>query len=110
MAMALPKTKRALHFASPKKKGSGAPTGAKVERTAPVAGHSRDPLTGPLAFRRSTADCRDFRLDPARASASWNHRMQTGGPHSLSGASAVSTSQSGHAPDGHDAQAVRDRK
>jgi hypothetical protein len=23
------------------------------------------------------ADCRDFHLDPARASASWNHRMQT---------------------------------
>src|SRR5581483_130892 len=108
MAMALPKTKRALHFASPKKKGSGAPTGAKVERTAPVTGHSRDPLTGPLAFRRSTADCQDFRLDPARASASWNHRVN--GCTSLSGASAVSTSQSEHAPDGHDAQAVRDRK
>jgi len=31
----------------------------------------------PVTFRCSTADWRDFHLDPARASASWNHRMQT---------------------------------
>jgi hypothetical protein len=30
--------------------------------------------------------------------------------HHLSSASAASTSQSGHAPDGHDAQAAREQK
>jgi hypothetical protein len=51
-----------------------------------------------------------LRPAPARASASWNHRMQTGVLHSLSGASAASTSQSGHVPDGHDAQAACEQK
>ena len=45
----------------------------------PLPGTSRDPhYKGPLAaFGAPTARCRDFRLNPARASASWNYRMQT---------------------------------
>jgi hypothetical protein len=40
----------------------------------------RGPVSGPLAFRRSSAVMRrdHSRLGPGRAS--WNHRMQTGGP------------------------------
>jgi len=40
----------------------------------------RGPISGPLAFRRSSAVMRrdHSRLGPGRAS--WNHRMQTGGP------------------------------
>ena len=56
------------------------------------------------------ADCWKLPSNPARASASWNHRMQTGVLHSLSGASAASTSQSRHVLDGHDAQAACEQK
>ena len=97
----------------PKTEGSGAPNGAPcllpdtAKRTAPVTRYSRvphykgrSPFGAPLRIDRTCV------LPPARASASWNHRMQTGErsfPASLSGTSAASTSQSEHAPDGHDA-------
>ena len=63
----------------PKTEGSGAPNGA--------GGREPCPLPGPAASlcraaHLSALHCglRDFRPAPARASASWNHRMQTGGP------------------------------
>src|ERR1700749_4517376 len=99
----------AFPFRLPRKRGKRSTDWCRGPRTAPVTRYSRDPFYGTAHLSvLHYADCRDFRLNPARASASWNHRMQTGVPHSLSGASAASTWQSEHVPDGHDAQAVRE--
>ena len=85
---------------SKKKKGSGAPTSAstgkphrKAMRRASVlrssdTGGSRSeslrelgpPRAGALAFRRPTAALRGFHPGSASGRASWNHRMQAGGP------------------------------
>ena len=61
------------------------PNGEAERRTAhhscraAMRGRGRGPIRGPLAFRRSSAVVRrDTQLGLGRAS--WNHRMQTGGP------------------------------
>jgi hypothetical protein len=58
--------------------GSGAPNGAKGRELHPLPGTAPAFMTkaGHLPVLHYT-DCRDFRPNPARASASWNHRMQT---------------------------------
>src|SRR5581483_527848 len=62
------KPSEAFLFASPDKRGKRSAEGAHdVSSAVPVARHGRDPLTGPLAFRRSTTDRREFPPAPARA-------------------------------------------
>src|ERR1700722_4299017 len=65
-------------FASLNNEGSGAPNGAKGRELHPLPGTAPAFMTkaGHLPVLHYT-DCRDFHLNPARASASWNHRMQT---------------------------------
>ena len=47
---------------------------------AAMRGRSRGPIRGPLAFRRSSAVMRRDHSRLGLGRASWNHRMQTGGP------------------------------
>ncbi len=84
-------------FQRPPKKGGGAPISASTGvrpaaereacqrlRRAPSPRSTRtarDLRSGTLAFRRSTATLRrGSDLDSAPGRASWNHRIQTGGP------------------------------
>ena len=106
--------KKALPVSSPTKKGGGAPTGAPLgsappqqRKPASVCGEHhrflprtvRDQSGGALAFRRPTAV---MRRGPYPRLGSGPRFLESPDPNgrTLSGTSAASTWQSGHAPDG----------
>jgi hypothetical protein len=68
---------KATLFGFPDKEGSGAPIGAGGRELHLLPGTAAIPCRTAHLSVLHYADCRDFRLNPARASASWNHRMQT---------------------------------
>ena len=93
----LPQTDGKLFSSSLEKQGRRSAERRTTVAAPRYAGHSRGHLR-PLALRRSSAVMRrDYSSQLGLGRASWNHRVK-GGP--LADASAVSTSQSDHAPDG----------
>ena len=68
-----------IHRSPPRRREKCLP--AYAARTIALPRTARDQNGGALAFRRSTAALRRGPdLDSASGRASWNHRMQTGGP------------------------------
>ncbi len=89
-----------IHWSPPHRSKESLPAYAARAMFAPCPALARNVRDGALAFRRSTAVMRRGALPPnsAPGRASWNHRIQTGGPSPAPVQPAPGSP--GHAPDG----------